>query len=274
MPAADVYGIRSIIEAIAAHLPDDVTLVLYGDVRDSASTEKLIRDLSWLRPRGRLRYLALTNARGQFSSRDALPVPAWDAEGRLVVTDARHWAGFEPDQPIATLLGARLVSHAWRFEGGNFLANHLGTCLTVDSRDSRQLTDALFSDDYGCRSVTRLPKQGGLGHIDERARFVAAGTVLTDTGTYADAFTAQGFTVVRLPKARGQYESYVNALVVNGTAFVPQFGRADDEAALQVYETAGLEPVPVAARMLADKVHSAIHYLTMNYPPIGIRSRP
>jgi hypothetical protein len=33
---------------------DDVTLVLYGDVRDSASTEKLIRDLSWLRPRGPL----------------------------------------------------------------------------------------------------------------------------------------------------------------------------------------------------------------------------
>jgi agmatine/peptidylarginine deiminase len=273
-PALDTYGIGAIIRAIAASLPDDVTLVLYGDARDAAPAQKMIQDLSWLLPRGRLKYLGLTGARDMLWSRDAMPMPAWDAEGKLVVTDAKYWGGFEPDEAIANLLGARIVSHTLRFEGGNLMANHLGACVVVDSRALRPLTDALFARDYGCQTVTRLAKRGGLGHIDERARFVAARTVLTDTDTYADMFAAQGFTIVRVPKAREKYESYVNALVVNGTAFVPQFGRAEDDAALGAYETAGFKTVGVAARTLASKVHGAIHCLTMNYPPISIRSRP
>lgn len=274
MPASTDYGIGTILETIATHLPANVTFVLYGDARDAASAEKTIRDLSSLLPRGRLRYLALPDARDKLWTRDAMPVPGWDAAGQLVVTDARDPSRFEPDQAIATLLGARVVSHTFRFEAGNLLANHLGACAVVDSRDSRQLTNALLSDDYGCRSVMRLARQGGLGHIDERARFLTAATVLTDTGTYAEAFAVQGFTVVRVPKPRGEYESYVNALVVNGTAFVPQFGRPEDETALKVYETAGFKAVAVPARTLADKGHGGIHRLTMNYPPIGIRSRP
>jgi hypothetical protein len=203
-----------------------------------------------------------------------MPVRPWDAEGRLVVTAARHRQVSNPISRFATLLGARLISHAWRFEAGNLMANHLGACLIVDSRDSRQLTDALFSDDYGCRSVTRLAKQGGLGHIDELrglsppAPCSPIPALLRTRSRRKDSASS----VCRRPAVATR--AIVNALVVNGTAFVPQFGRAEDEAALQGVRDGRPRGGALSPRGAGRQVHSAIHYLTMNYPPIGIRSRP
>lgn len=58
----------------------------------------------------------------------------------------------------------------------------------------------------------------------------------------------------------------MNALVVNGTAFVPQMGLSSDARALDAYRAVGLKPVGVYTKDLADYGEGNIHCVTMNYP--------
>ena len=269
MSAHDGFGADALKHAIAEHLPTNVTLVLYGTFTDFKARDRALTSYSRFIPADRLVYLSVRRNKNTLWSRDAIPVPLLDA-GQLALTDAKYWAGFEPDADVAALFGARLIAHPFRFEGGNFMANHLGDCFIVESRETKKMADALFSSAYGCRHVTRLPRRGGVGHIDERARFVNATTILTDTPDYADPFAAGGFTVVRLPRPKNDRETYVNALLVNGTAFVPQFDRADDAAALAVYRQLGFRTIGLPARSLAAKGLGLLHCLTMNYPRVPL----
>ena len=275
MAAWDAYGAGDLKRAIARHLPSDVTLVLYGYSTDPRTRRNVLDDYGQFVSANRLVYIAFPKARNMFWSRDAMPVALRDSRGAVVFADGRYWGGFEPDREMAGLFGATLQSHEFRFEGGNFIANHLGDCFTVDSADTRTMTDALFADRYGCRAVTRLPKRGGIGHIDERARFTSATTVLTDTVEYASAFSRAGLTVVRLPRPANDRQTYVNSLLVNGVAFVPQFQRAEDAEALQAYRDLGFQTIGLDARSLAAKGSGLIHCLTMTYPgtPMAERAR-
>jgi len=270
MSAFDAFGANDLKRTIAARLPPNVTLILYGYSNAPADRQKVLADYSRFVPAERLRYVAFKRARNMFWSRDAMPVPLLDETGALAVTDAKYFGGFEPDAAVAALFGARLISHPFRFEGGNLMANHVGDCVIVESRHTRQMTDALFAGQYGCRVVTRLPKRGGIGHIDERARFVNATTLVSDTDEYVDAFSRRGFTAVRLPRPRAGNETYVNVFLVNGTAFVPQFGRAEDAVAMDVYRRLGFAVVGVAAKSLAARGRGLLHCLTMNYPRVAL----
>ena len=270
MAADDAFGAGDLKRAIAAWLPANVLLVLYGHSTDPNARQRVLADYGRFLPADRIRYLTFPRARNMIWSRDALPAPLLDGAGRLALADAKYWGGFEPDQALAALFGARLTSHRFRFEGGNLMANHLGDCFTVDSRHTRKMTDSLFADQYGCRTLTRLPKRGGIGHVDERARFVNATTIITDTDDYVDTLTAKGFTVVRLPKPKRNHETYVNTLIVNGTAFVPQFDHPDDARALEVYARLGFTTIGLAAKTLASKGNGLLHCLTMNYPRVPL----
>lgn len=270
MSAFDAFGANDLKRAIASHLPPNVTLILYGHSTDAFDRSKVLDDYRRFRAPDRLLYVTFKRAKNMFWSRDAMPIPLLDASGRLALADAKYFGGFEPDAAVAALFGAGLTSHGFRFEGGNLMANHLGDCVIVESRHTRRMADGLFTGQYGCRAVTRLPKRGGIGHIDERARFVNATTIVSDTDEYIEAFSQQGFTTVRLPRPKAGSETYVNVLLVNGTAFVPQFGRPDDAVAVEVYRRLGFKVIGLAAKTLASKGRGLLHCLTMNYPRVPL----
>jgi hypothetical protein len=265
MSADDSFGAAAAKRAIAAHLPPGVSLVLYGPDDEDARRDVLTSYAPHIAP-DRVRYLALARTGAGFWTRDALPLAAWDQNGRMVLIDARYRSGFEPDARVAALLGAPLLGHGRRFDAGNFAANDRGQCLVVDAGPARDLEPATLRSYYGCRDVLRLPRRGGIGHADERVRFVDARTVLTDTPDYVPLLTSRGLVVVMLPRADGRRESYVNAVVINGTAFVPQFRRETDGAALDVYRRLGLTVIGIDTRALAGRGHGAIHCITMTYP--------
>jgi hypothetical protein len=271
MSARDDHGTRDLKRLIARHLPAGVALVLYGSSNDEDDRRRVIEDYARVIDRARLAYLALPRSGRGFWSRDGIPVPAFDPEGGLVLTDARYRHGFEPDARVGLFFDAPVLAHGFRFEGGNLMANHLGDCFIVDAGSARKVPAAIFGSHYGCRTVTRLPRAGGIGHVDERARFASAHTVLTDTPAYRAIFEARGFTVVLLPRSPGGRESYVNALVVNGTAFVPQFGRAQDADALRVYRALGFTVVGLDSKALANRGKGSIHCISMNYPRASSR---
>ena len=274
MSAADGYGAAAVKRDLLRHLPHGVSVVLYGPWDAPADRTRVMEDYGRYIDAARLRYLALPKAARGFWSRDPMPVPLIAADGRLTLTDAKYWSGFEPDLEIARLFAAPIQQHRLQFEGGNFAANHLGDCLVVASRSTNKIKDGLFASMYGCRTVIRLPKKGGIGHIDERARFVNARTVVTDTPEYASQLGARGFDVVAIARPPGKYETYVNALFVNGTAFVPQYGRPEDAGALAVYERLGFVAVGLDSRTLSAKGLGSIHCLVMSYPPIAFDMPP
>jgi hypothetical protein len=269
MSAADGFGAADIKRELLRHLPLNVSVVLYGPWDAPADQASVIEAYTRNFDPKRLRYLPLPKAARGFWSRDPMPVPLVAPDGQLVLTDAKYWSGFEPDIEIARLLAARVQKHGLEFEGGNFSANHLGDCLVVRTRGTNKIKDDVFASMYGCRTVVRLPKKGGIGHIDERARFVNARTVVTDTAEYASVLEARGFNVVTIARPPGKYETYVNALFVNGTAFVPQYGRPEDAGALAVYERFGFTAVGLDSRTLSAKGMGSIHCLVMSYPPIA-----
>jgi hypothetical protein len=274
MSAADGYGAAAVKRELLRHLPHGVSVVLYGPWNAPADQARVIEDYGRYVDVTRLRYLALPKAARGFWSRDPMPVPLISPDGRLMLTDAKYWSGFEPDLEIARLLEAPIQKHGLQFEGGNFGANHLGDCLVVRSRSTNRIKDDLFASMYGCRTVIRLPKKGGIGHIDERARFVSARTIVTDTPEYASLLGALGFDVVPIARPAGKYETYVNTLFVNGTAFVPQYGRPEDAGALAVYERLGFTPVGFDSRTLSAKGLGSIHCLVMSYPHVAFDMRP
>ena len=274
MSAADGYGAATVKRELLRNLPDGVSVVLYGPWDQPAGQARVIADFGRYLDPTRLRYLALPKAAWGFWSRDPMPVPVIAPDGRLTLTDAKYWSGFEPDLDIGRLFGAPIQKLQLQFEGGNLVANHFGDCLVVASRSTNKIKDSLFSSMYGCRTVIRLPKKGGIGHIDERARFVNAHTIVTDTPEYASLLEASGFSVVPMARPAGKFETYVNALFVNGTAFVPQYGRPEDAAALAVYEHLGFVAVGIDSRTLSAKGLGSIHCLVMSYPPVAFVTAP
>lgn len=174
------------------------------------------------------------------------------------------------DARVGQLFAARVVRHKYQFEGGNFMANHLGGCFIVRTRLSDKIANDVFTNQYGCRNLTRLPKRGGIGHVDERARFVDAATIVTDTPEYEPVFTSRGFRTVRLPGPAGKYGTYVNALFVNRRVFVPQFGLASDEEAVRIYRDLGLTVVGLDSRALSSRGQGSIHCLAKNYPRVPL----
>lgn len=274
MAAADGHGADDLKRDLARHLPPDVSLVLYGPSSKPDDRQKILDDYGRFLPGDRLVYVTLPKSKDGFWSRDSLPLPLLDAHGGLVLADARYWSGFEPDARIGELFAARVLSHRQQFEGGNFMANHLGDCFVVHTKPTGKIPEAMFASHYGCRSLTRLPKRGGIGHIDERARFVSALTVVTDTPEYEPAFAARGLRVVRLPRPPGKYETYVNALFVNRVAFVPQYGRESDAEAARVYRDLGFAVVGLDSRTLSARGKGSLHCIAMTYPRGPLRPPP
>ena len=251
---------------MAQNLPADVTLVVYADPYQSRAD--ILSRYSGLIDPTRLKVISLNGASRGFWSRDGMPVPVLTATGGLELVDARYYHGFEPDAQLGGMFEVPVIKHSYYFEGGNFMVNDRGDCLTVDNDLSRDIPESIFHESYGCQRLIRFPFEKGIGHMDESVRFLSSNVVVTDSVSYARILESHGFEVHMLPRPDQEYETYVNALLVNGTAFVPTFGETQDQRALDVYRAAGLNVVAAPSSSLSNDGLGSIHCITMTYPKV------
>lgn len=266
------FGSQSAKEAIAANLPKDVTLVVFMEDVTSIRAASLRQSYEKFVTPDRLKLVALEDASDGFWARDGLPVPVIEASGALGLVDAKYYYPFEPDKQVGLAFDSQVRSHRFNFEGGNFMANHMGHCILVNNNSHSRIPDAIFETLYGCSKIQRLPHVSGIGHIDEHVRFISEDTVMTDLPSYKKALEAAGLKTILLPRPENEIETYVNSLLVNGVAIVPVFGQPTDKEALDIYTAAGIKAVAGDSKDLSNYGEGSIHCITMTYPPVALKT--
>jgi agmatine/peptidylarginine deiminase len=69
-----------------------------------------------------------------------------------------------------------------------------------------------------------------------------------------------------LPRAKRDYETYVNSLIINGTVWVPIYQQKTDAEALKVYKDLGFKVIAADSSLLSNEGAGSIHCITMTYP--------
>lgn len=251
---------RSIID----DLPQEIELVFIQRESNSILLNYAKRVLG----NDRVHTISYHNGLG-FWTRDALPIPTFvqsEHSTNFAVVDAEYYHKFDEDQKIADHFQAKILRHAYGFEGGNFLSDTHGRCLIVNNSRHAAIPDSIFKQYYGCQSVERFRYISGIGHIDERIKLLSNTLAVTDTTEYANRLKELGFDVYILPTSPGSMQSYVNSILLNKTIFVPIYNQDTDKEALKVYRDLGLKVVPVDATSLSIG-QGSIHCISMTYPP-------
>lgn len=258
------FGSQTIKTELVKNLPAGMKAIILVD--NDGEAESLRRYYSTVVKSETFRIVKTQRNPG-FWARDSYPIPVFteDSGGsEAALVNAKYGHGNEPDAEIAKLFQLPLFSHSYYYEGGNFIADTKGNCALVD----RKIPDQVFTQYYGCKNVLRLPQTGGIGHIDERVKFLSDKVAVTDTQSYVKDLEELGYEVMLLPRT-GTYETYVNSLLVNGTIFMPVFGRkTDDEAAEKVYEDLGFKVIALNSKNLSNNGLGSIHCITMTYPEL------
>jgi len=261
-------------EIIAQNLPQDVKLIVYTQSTSRYHQQQLQSKYSQYVPQDRLIILEVPQSgSSDFWTRDNTPIPVWD-NGAFALVDAKYYYNFEPDSFFSRLFNGTLFAHNYYYEGGNFSTNSRGECLIVNRKaglsDTAAIPDEVFKAKYGCKTLTRFQHLKGIGHSDEVVKFMTDDIVVTDTQQYVPILERAGYQVHLLPEPDLDYETYVNALIVNDVLYVPVFGERNDQKALQVYRdlNLGYKIVPINSRDLSTEGLGSIHCITMNYPPV------
>lgn len=256
---------------MAQNLPSDMKLIVYTGVDSEQYQKELFKDFAQYIDKDRLSVIYLSMGKRGFWARDGVPVPTWTIEDngqkKFGVVDAKYYHKFENDREFSEYFMADLINiNPYMNEGGNFLGNEDGDCIIVDNERAAQIPDSAYKSKYGCNKLLRLPHTKGIGHVDESVKFMDKDTVISDDPDYQETLKKAGYDVVKMPRPEREYETYVNALVVNGTAFVPVFNEATDIEAIQIYESFGLRVVPLNSKLLSNDGLGSIHCITMVYP--------
>jgi hypothetical protein len=266
----DTLELPELREAIAKNLPDGVTLVVYVSSQSEAKRLKPRYD-KYLNP-DQLKFLVVPMG-GYWSNpiwgRDSLPFPVYLKDGKIGLVDSGYPQDFEPDQAFKRALGLPMTSSGYVFRGGNLLLDLDANCWLENANEIVGVDDPdrFLQENFGCKTVTLLRQDGGIGDIDERIKFLEGREALTDSTGYAKILRDSGYNVRMIPRMNAKYRTYMNTLLVNNTIFVPQMGVSSDQDALDAYKSYGFNPVGVYTRGLADEGHGNIHCTTMNYPP-------
>ena len=257
---------------IARNVPEDVTVVVFTSSSDRSYQTRLFNKYAKVIPAERLKIIRLASTDNGFWARDGIPVPTWvtDSSGlkKFSVVDAKYYYPFEPDKRVSEMFKAELVKIPYYHEGGNFMTNANGNCVVVDNVRAELIPDEDFAEKYGCKTVLRFPHLKGIGHIDEAVKFIDEDTVLTDTPQYVQGLKDAGFEVIMLPQPENHYETYANAILVNGVAFVPTFDQPTDYEAVRIYESMGYKVVALPSIELSNDGLGSLHCITMTYPPV------
>jgi hypothetical protein len=264
-------------EKIAAGMPSSATLIVFTSSSNKSYQQDLMNQYSQFIDSSRLKIMQVPVNGDGFWARDGLPIPVWE-DGKLTLADNKYYHQYEPDSFYGQLFNAPITKTGYFYEGGNFMVNGKGDCLVVNRKkayfggtsDTGAIPDSIFTNVYGCKTLTRFKHLKGIGHADEVVKFVNDTTVLTDTKEYKAILEAAGFTVIMLPEADLNYETYANSLIVNDTVFVPVFNESGDQAAMDAYAAYGFRVVPIESRGLATGGQGGIHCITMNYPDVAL----
>jgi agmatine deiminase len=228
---------------------------------------------------------------GDIWLRDTGPIIVGTRDGRRAAGFGFNGWGGKYELPGDDSIGERLAASAglpyskgdWILEGGAIDHDGSGTVLTTEqcllnpnrNQLTREQVEQRLSDELGFERVVWLGS--GLmndhtdGHVDNLARFVAPGRVAIPTPTrddpnadvYRDAarrLNAARLDIVTLPSP-GRLEnaegdvipaSYMNFYVGNAAVVVPQYGAANDAAAVEVVQA--LFPDRKAVGLRADHV--------------------
>jgi agmatine deiminase len=200
------------------------------------------------------------------------------------------WGGkydLDGDQDIGARLAARaalpFAKAAWILEGGAIDGDGSGTVITTEqcllnpnrNQLSQAETERRLLDDLGFERVVwfgaGLMNDHTDGHVDNLARFVAPGRVAIPTAAkddpneaiYKDAARRLGsahLDIVTLPSPGRITDeegdvipaSYMNFYIGNAVVVVPQYGSANDRAAVDVVQA--LFPDRVAIGLRADHI--------------------
>ncbi|MDA9951133.1 agmatine deiminase family protein [Oligoflexaceae bacterium] len=268
-----IFSDQTLFDSIAAkrtmaeNLPDHMKLIVYTD-RPNIFNIASIRN-EYERYVGD-RLIILKTQSGGFWARDGVPIPVIDSEGDLAVVDARYYRGFESDSVFADKFAAQMPKHDYYFEGGNFIADLNGRCLTVNNSRVEKIPDSIFYDYYGCQSIHRLRHLSGIGHIDEVIKIIDDEHAITDKREYVAELESLGYEVTMIAEASNPYETYVNSVVLGNKIMMPSFSRAADDAAKQVYEGFGYEVYKVDSYRLSNYGTGSLHCITMTYPPTPV----
>lgn len=274
MSAEEDFNSSHIKRSLIENLPEDMTAIIYTDATSDYQVERLYNKFSsYAKSKDQVRIVHIPNSYRGFWARDAVPVPVWKKNITLPIEDldfgvvnARYYHRFEPDQFFAEAFQASMTSYSYYYEGGNFVPNSKGDCLIVNKVATQDIPDQIFLEHYGCTNIVRLDHLVGIGHADEVVKFVTDDHVLTDQRAYKKVLEAQGFKVTMLPEAAGEYETYVNSLIIGKKVFVPIFNRGSDTEAIRTYESLGFEVVALNSSTLSNRGAGSIHCITMTYP--------
>ena len=258
--------IREIKQTLAKELPEDVQLIVYTD---SYFTANIRNEYNSVIGKDRL-HIVHTPSGSDLWTRDTAPIAIYDEDGNLALVDALHHSKFEPDYEISKFFKLPLHAHGHFFEGGNFIADSNGNCVTVDNPSKKKnIPDDVFQTHYKCRNTTRLKYITGIGHVDEVVKFINSENVITDQPIYKDIFEAKGYKVTMLPQAQEEYETYINSVIIDKIAVVPIFNLDTDNQAIEAYQSFGLKVFPINSTMLSNYRKGSVHCITMTYPPIS-----
>ncbi|NBX77550.1 MAG: hypothetical protein EBQ92_13440 [Proteobacteria bacterium] len=265
------YNTNIIKDALASNLPAGVKLIVYTDQPSLVS--RLKSHYEPLAGKSNLEVLGLTYRATDRAiwARDNTPIPVLLKDSTNLskwgAVDAVYYGGDEPDSALANFFHINLGKNPYQFEGGNFVADPKGNCVIVNKRPTAEIPDSVFTDVYGCKKVVRLKHVSGIGHADERVKFINSSTVLTDTPSYVPQLSSLGYEVRVLPAPQGgRFRTYVNSLSIENKIFVPVFNEDNDEEALAVYKSFGLDVIPLDTEEISDKGNGSIHCITMTYP--------
>jgi hypothetical protein len=156
--------------------------------------------------------------------------------------------------------------------GGNLQADEHGRCFVVDSSRLYGLTPEVLKLAYGCKEVTILDHLAGIGDVDEVIKVLPGKNILTNQTAYISLLRTLGYQVTLLPQASGGLRrTYANAVIMDGTVFMPAYSTPSDDEAANVYRQFGYNVVKVESRRLSDEGMGSLHCISMGYPkmPVG-----
>jgi agmatine/peptidylarginine deiminase len=227
--------------------------------------------------------------------------------GAKRLLDFNYYPRRPVDDAVGTqleLTGWERVSVPVYNEGGNFMNNTRGDCLMtsrVTDANARKYRDddivlnaseitRLYADFAGCARTKVFPRMPteGTGHIDMWAKFLTDDDVLVGEIAESDAtdelaksirsylneraadIEAMGLRVHRIPMPKPSswvFRSYTNSLLVNGTAFVPQYATdsVHGPRVEAIYQDLGFKVVWVPSDSLI-RDGGAVHCVTMQVP--------
>ncbi|NBT58344.1 hypothetical protein EBT16_06130 [bacterium] len=274
---SDNYYDTSVIkDTLASNLPAGVKLIVYTDVPSLVGS--LRNHYEPLAGKSNLEVLGLKYRASDRAiwARDNTPIPVLLTEPspngtKWGAIDAVYYGGDEPDSALAGFFHINLGKNPYQFEGGNFVTDPKGNCVVVNKQPTSQIPDSVFTGTYGCRKLVRLKHVSGIGHADERVKFINDSTVLTDTPSYAQQLSDLGYEVRVLPTpVGGRFRTYVNSLSIDNKIFVPVFDEENDAEALAVYRSFGLDVFPLNSENISDNGNGSIHCITMTYPKMEL----